>query len=99
VSDVAVVQEHGIDALIDSPLWAHGAPDGAMDAWVGLQVAMPWGENWDVWFEWYEERVRGGSHGDAYELTFANVPLDVWNRGPAGANAWISEELLRKSGT
>jgi hypothetical protein len=97
MSDVHAVQKHGIEALIDSPLWANNsAPDWATDSWVGLQVALPSGDNWDVWFEWYEERLRGGSRGDAHELAFANVPLDVWNHGPAGANAWVSEELLRR---
>ncbi len=29
----------------------------------------------------------------AYELVFASVPLEVWDRGPAAANAWIKAHL------
>jgi hypothetical protein len=83
--------------MVDNPLWTRGAPDWAMDAWVGLRAALPGREDWDVWFDWYEERIRGGSRGEDYELIFVSVPPDCWNQGPAKANSWISGELVRKS--
>jgi hypothetical protein len=46
-----------------------------------------------VWFDWYEERLRGGLRGEDYELVFANVPQEEWDKGPAAANAWIKAHL------
>jgi hypothetical protein len=41
--------------------------------------------------------VRGtsawSSRGETYELVFARVPLGVWDKGPAAANAWIKAHL------
>jgi len=37
--------------------------------------------------------LRGGSRGEASELVFASVPPDVWEKGPAAANAWIEAHL------
>ena len=81
--------------LVDEPLWIHVTPDWAIDAWAGLQAALSRNGNWDVWFKWYDERLRGGSSDEDYELTFASVPLDCWERGPLEANAWVLENLLR----
>jgi hypothetical protein len=37
--------------------------------------------------------LRGGSRGEAYELVFGSVPLDVWDKGFAAANARIKAHL------
>jgi hypothetical protein len=50
-------------------------------------------EDWDVWIEWYQDRLRGGSRGEAYELVFASVPQEEWDKGPAAANAWIKRKI------
>ena len=54
---------------------------------------LPSGHDWEVWFGWYNQRLRGGARGEAYEIVFASVPLDVGKSGPAQANAWIREHL------
>jgi hypothetical protein len=91
--DAATFARLGANRLADSPLWSGRAPDWARDDWARLQGALPRGEDWEVWKEWYEERLRGGSHGEAHEVAFASVPLDVWDKGPAAANRWIREHL------
>ncbi len=75
------------------PLWSMGIPNWALVAWSKLKFALPRNEDWGVWIDWYEERLRGGSRSEAYELVFASVPLDVWDKGPAAANAWIKAHL------
>ena len=80
---------------MDLPLWSHGAPYREKEAWAALRAALPKGEHWEVWIDWYDERLRGGSRGQAYELVFASAPLDVWDKGPATANSWIREHLPR----
>ena len=77
----------GARKLADLPLWSESIP--AWWNWESLKAALPSYEGWDVWIEWYEERLRGGSRGEAYELVFASVPPDVLDKGPAAANAWI----------
>jgi len=49
--------------------------------------------------DWYNERLRGVSRGEDYELVFASVPLDVWDKGPAAANAWIKANLPEGMGS
>ena len=78
--DVALVQDLGVIASSDLPLWSHGAPLWAGLAWSSLQEALPERENWKVWTDWYEDRLNGGSRGEAYELVFASVPIDVGKR-------------------
>ena len=92
-SDALALLEAGAYKLADLRLWSHGRPDWAEDSWEELKAALPQDEDWDVWIDWYEDRLRGRSRGEAYELTFASVPLDVWDQGPAAANAWIREHL------
>ena len=91
--DVASTRELGVNTSSDAPLWSKGAPEWATVAWESLREALPEGQSWDVWTKWYEERLRGVSRGEAYELVFASVPLDVWDKGPAAANAWIKAHL------
>jgi len=91
--DVARIKSDGPVAVSDQPLWPSGAPKWVSAAWTNLKAALPAEQDWDVWIDWYEERLRGGSRGEAYEVVFASVPLDVWDKGPAAANAWIREHL------
>ena len=92
-SDIAALRELPSNQVVALPLWSHGAPQWAKDAWADLQVALPKGEDWEVWVDWYAQRLRGGSLGETHEVTFAAVTKDVWETGPASANAWIRELL------
>ena len=83
--------------MADLPLWAHRPPEWVKPAWAILQEALSEGEDWEVWFNWYEDRLRGGSRGEAYELVFASVPPDEWDSGPAAVNAWIKAHLPKAS--
>ena len=92
-ADADVVSRNGAAALADRPLWSQGSPDWAGDRWAKLQAALPKGEDWDVWINWYEERLRSVSRDEAYDLAFATVPTAQWDRGPAAENAWIKAHL------
>jgi hypothetical protein len=83
----------GVPRASFMPLWRNSSPNWLGDAWVKLRRNLPAGEDWDVWIDWYEERLRGGSRGEAYELIFASVPKEEWDKGPAAANAWIKAHL------
>ena len=94
--DASALPRLGARKLADLPLWSESLP--AWWHWESLKAALPSDEGWDVWIEWYEERLRGGSRGEAYELVFASVPPDVLDKGPAAANAWIRAHLAPDSG-
>ena len=92
-ADVIASREKKAGTLVDLPLWARGAPRWAEIAWAELRELLPEGEDWDVWIDWYEERLRGGSRGEEYELSSAACRWELWNKGPAAANKWICEHL------
>ena len=94
--DVEKAHRLGSSALVHSSLWSRAASKWVNDAWIGFQAALPKGEDWDVWIDWYEDRLRGRTRGGAYETVFASVPQDVWARGPAAANAWIRARLPKR---
>jgi len=91
--DASAPQGLGAGGLADLPLWSQGRPDWAVSAWENMKTELPRDEGWDVWIDWYADRLRGGSGGEAYELVFVSAPLEVWERGPAAAHAWIREHL------
>jgi len=97
-ADSELFQSRGASAASDAPLWSRGGTELADKAWTGRKAALSRSGDWDVWIDWYEERLRGGSRGEAYELVFASVPLDVWEKGAAAANAWIKAHLPKAAG-
>jgi hypothetical protein len=96
--DATAQKRLGARGLADLPLWSRDPADWVEGAWEGLKLALSRGEGWNVWIDWYDDRLRGGSRGQDYELVFVNAPLYVWDKGPAAANAWIKEHLPKDSG-
>jgi len=94
-SDVEATKRDGVGTLLRAPLWRQSEPTWARRAEESLQAALPEDEDWDVWIDWYEERLRGGSRGENYETVFASVPKEEWDKGAAAANAWIKAHLPR----
>jgi hypothetical protein len=92
-ADQQLMLRLGVTRASLMPLWRNSSPNWLGDAWVTLRRNLPACEDWDVWIDWYEERLRGGSRGEAYELIFASVPKEEWDKGSAAANAWIKAHL------
>jgi hypothetical protein len=93
-TDIATIHKSGFMDAADSPLWSRADNrEQSNESMAALQAVLPQGEDWEVWINWYEERLRGGSRGEVYELVFASVPLDEWDKGPAAANGWIKAHL------
>ena len=95
MADATRAQAIGMSALADAPLWPDRMPGWASEAWASLRSALPEGDDWNVWSDWYEQRRRGASRGEAYEIVFATAPPKVWDKGAAAANAWIREHLSK----
>lgn len=92
-ADIDIVLDTNVAALADSPLWPATSPAWATSAWAAMRARLPPRDGWDVWFDWYEDRLRGVARSETYELTFATVPEEVWQQGAKAANAWIAEHL------
>ena len=96
-ADVAAVNTLSASALSDLPLWSRDVPGWAKNAWNDLKAALPESEDWEVWIDWYEDRLCGGSRGESHELIFAVVPEEIWDKGPAVANLRIRDRLPRRN--
>jgi hypothetical protein len=99
--DAQIARVHNILHLITSrPLWNLTdvsdmlvKPRWFVESWRELRAAAPTNEDWDVWFDWYEDRIAGRFRGAEHEMVFASVSNDIWAQGPAAANRWIKEHL------
>ena len=79
--------------LMQLPLWQAERGQDSMYAWAQLRALLPKNQDWDVWTDWYERRLKGASGGKDYELIFASVPQEECDKGPAAVNAWIKLHL------
>jgi hypothetical protein len=82
--DASALQKLGVQELADFRLWSRSAAEWVAGAWQGLKLALPEDEGWDVWIDWYEDRLRGGSRGEAHELIFVSTPLRCVGQWPGG---------------
>jgi hypothetical protein len=98
-ADALAMEEQDAYRLADLPLWSRGIPPWASDDWKSLKSLLPRNEGWKVWIDWYDQRLHGASQSESYELVFASVPRNLWDKGAVAANAWIREHLpkLRKT--
>ena len=79
-------------ALALRPLWPDGRPVWAIHNWNQLKEALrAAGEDWEVWTDWYEARLRGGEANEALEIARVMIPEKIWEQGPAVVNAHIKE--------
>ncbi|MFT6581776.1 MAG: hypothetical protein ACJAU6_002217 [Alphaproteobacteria bacterium] len=97
-ADALMVGESGGSlALLQAPLWAEDPPKWIMEDWISLKAALPTEENWQVWTDWYEDRLRGLSHPDsrpmieALERERVLISNEGWDKGPKHVNALIAE--------
>jgi hypothetical protein len=91
-------QRTGTVTLATSQLWPGRLPAWVMDAWDQLKHALlAAGDDWLVWTDWYEERLKGRPGNQAVEIARASIPNQMWERGPDLVNAHI-RELFRQHG-
>ena len=79
--------------LAGSPLWPEGAPDWASEAWLAFKSELRAASaGWEVWTDWYEARLAGDADdppNEPLEIARATIPDEIWEQGPAAANAEI----------
>jgi hypothetical protein len=100
IHDTNIIQS-GVSAseLLMLPLWREGPPKWADETFQKLVQVFPEDQHWDVWFQWYESRLRGSSYTLEQEQVFTGFAdgkfQDIWNDGPAAANKWIKDHLTQ----
>jgi hypothetical protein len=82
--------------LAQAPLWYIGAPDRVAENWLKLKRALlALDEDWEVWTDWYEARLRGGPAIEELELARVMIADKIWRQGPKVVNAHIKELIAR----
>jgi hypothetical protein len=88
-------------SLADLELWPGGAPPEWMaQRWSTMRRDLIGaGAGWEVWVDWYEDRLGGRVRSEAHELAYVEVPDALWKPGmvgdPAVVNTWIMSRLAR----
>ena len=94
--------ESDVETIADAPLWPDGEPEWtdrnpstyAAEHWRKLKESLlSANQGWEVWIDWYDDRLGGRVADEDRDFAFATVPVTVWRQGAAAANAWIGERL------
>ena len=56
------------------------------------------GKDWEVWIDWYEDRIAGTERSEDRELAYVEVPDELWQQGRAKVNAWIANRIYELEG-
>ncbi len=76
------------------PLWPGGQiPDEFYKLWENLKSQiLSRGEDWDIWTQWYEDRLAGRPPEDeALAVARVTLPEPMWREGPKLVNATVKE--------
>ena len=84
------------ETMMRRGLWLDETPSKVSRAWSKLHPALlSLDQDWQVWIEWYEDRLRGADHPDSRPLIMelererVLIPDADWEKGPAHVNALI----------
>ena len=77
-------------ALWSSPLWQNEVPAWVSGHWKPLKEhLLATNDGWEIWADWYENRLRGGLGGQALERAVAEIREADWENGAAHVNSII----------
>jgi hypothetical protein len=80
--------------LATSKLWPGSVPDGLSSSWTELKSSLLGvGENWEVWTNWYEQRLVGDPPNQQIEIARVTIDHKLWEQEPRTVNAYIRELL------
>lgn len=100
-ADAAALEDVGSPlTLAARPLWPVEQPEEVAEHWQTLKahlLSFP-DEDWVVWTDWYEARLRGDPINWELEHAKARIPDEIWEQGPKAANAEIRRLIEEYSG-
>jgi hypothetical protein len=71
-------------------LWPGSPPDWMGRRWDHLKQAMREDDNgWEVWIEWYEDRINGAKRPEGHDFAFVEAPSELWGGDGRELNAWM----------
>ncbi|WP_419797192.1 MAG: hypothetical protein ACNI26_12745 [Terasakiella sp.] len=97
--DISFLEEgRTVDALMERPLFLGEMGSELKKRWQSMKEALlSLNENWQVWTNWYEDRLVGGPRPngrlviEALERERVLIPDEDWKKGAAHVNALIAE--------
>ncbi len=76
--------------ILDQKLWTPAQPSWIAKLWSEMkQDLLAAEQDWDVWTDWYEARLKGEASFGALETARALISDEIWKQGPAKVNAEI----------
>ena len=82
--------------LANSKLWPGDEPIWVRDSWVELRSSLlDVGERWEVWTNWYEDRLAGATTSQEEEIARVTFDEKIWEQEPRAVNAHIREILAK----
>ncbi|MDH3666454.1 MAG: hypothetical protein OEN23_05945 [Paracoccaceae bacterium] len=94
-ADVDLI-ENGFSAseLAERPLWEGAVPESINRLWLSLCAMLnSRDEGWEVWIDWYNDRVIGRPFKTGVEENWANLDPDLWDQGAKAVNVAIAEVI------
>ena len=86
----AINQNAPLRILTNSALWPRGMPEWVSIGWQELRKdLLESNQGWEVWTNWYDDRLKGSNANDELELARATIPDEVWRQPPEAVNAYI----------
>lgn len=87
--------------LCDGPIWLSSMPEDMRTKWLSLKNSLlQIGSDWDVWTDWYDDRLSGVPANGALEIAkYTEIAEDAWESGPRVVNPLIGELIERYKGT
>jgi hypothetical protein len=83
--------------IAHSQLWPGQVPDWAQAHWEDLKLKLLAENNgWEVWSQWYEDRLSGALSREQIEVARTTIPDQVWQQQPSILNRHI-QELIEES--
>ncbi len=84
--------------IANSQLWPSRVPDWVNENWDELKSALlASNEDWEVWTEWYDERLMGTLANGSSEITRATIAKEIWEQGPKPLNTHIKLAMLDRN--
>lgn len=82
-----------LSVLSQKPLWFDNIPIYISEKWIELKGAMPEGEAWTVWIDWYEAHLKGESRNETLESVLSTIPVEVWKDEVGQVNSYLLEAV------
>ena len=95
-ADATLVEVQGALNIATAPLWPIVMPSSVVFAWDRLKgILLPVEQGWEVWIDWYEDRLFGKIPLPELEVTCVTLSRSLWRRGPKAVNAEIRRLIER----